>query len=80
MFNYSGYKLQGTERDSVSTLPLPYVASMESGHNKSYFSLYHGRLGSAFRGSVISPQTPQSAAKVDEADCWPTSYLACHVT
>ena len=57
MFNYSGYKLHGTERDSVSTHPLPYAASTESGHNKSCFSPYHERVDSALRGSVISPQT-----------------------
>jgi len=57
MFNYSGYKFHGTERDSVSAHPFPYVPGTESGHNKSCFSLYHERLDSAFRGSVISPQT-----------------------
>jgi len=57
MFNYSGYKLHGTERDSMSTHPLPYAATTESGYKKSCFSLYHERLDSAFRGSAISPQT-----------------------
>jgi len=57
MFNYSGCKFHGTERDSMSTHPLPYVASTESGHNKSCFSLYHERLDSTFRGSAISQQT-----------------------
>jgi len=57
MFNYSGYKLHGTERECVSTHPLPYAVSMESGHNKSCFSLYYERQDSTFRGSAISPQT-----------------------
>jgi len=81
MFNYGGYKSHGTERDSMSTRPLPYAASTEYGHKKSCFSLYHERLDSAFRGSAISPQT-LSAATVDEAVCWQllSSYLLCHVT
>jgi len=57
MFNYSGYKLHGTECDPMSTQPLPYAASTDCDHKKSCFSLYHERLDSAFRGSAISPQT-----------------------
>ena len=55
MFNYSGCKLHRAWL--CAYYRLSYAVSTYSGHNKSCIGQHHERLDSAFRGSVILPQT-----------------------